>query len=71
MTAIVDSFEGDYMVLEVDGTVKDIPRCEVEASVQVGDVVRQKNGKWYKDEEQTKARQKKIKSLMDSVWEDE
>jgi acid phosphatase class B len=70
MKGIVDRFEGDFVVLEIDGVTKDIMKSEVDDHVKAGDSVVFLDGKWIVDEDQTKKRANQIKKLMDDVWED-
>ena len=70
MKGIVDRFEGDFVVIEIEGNTKDIPKKQVDPSVKVNDVVELVDGKWIVKEEETEKRKKEIKALMDSVWED-
>lgn len=70
MRGIVDRFEGDIVVIEIDGIMMDIPHALVEPSIKAGDSVVLVDGKWVKDEIETKSRTKKIGKLMESVWED-
>ncbi|MEF2964622.1 DUF3006 domain-containing protein [Paenibacillus sp. M1] len=70
MAAIVEGFEGEYCILEIDGAVKDVPRRQVDASVRAGDVVTWNGEKWVSDMEETKNRSRQIRKLMDEVWED-
>jgi hypothetical protein len=67
---IVDRYEGEFVVIEVDGVTKDILKADVDANVKVGDTVVFVDGKWLTDEDETKNRSKQIKKLMDNVWED-
>ena len=70
MKGIVDRFEGDFVVIEIEGNTKDVPKKQVDPSVKVNDVVELVDGKWIVKEEETEKRKKEIKALMDSVWED-
>ncbi|MFD0868751.1 DUF3006 domain-containing protein [Paenibacillus residui] len=70
MKGIVDRFEGNYVVIEVDGQTKDVPRNEVDPDVKDGDVVILVDGLWRKDPQGTKERMEQIKKLMEDVWED-
>jgi hypothetical protein len=67
---IVDRFEGEFVVIEVDGVTRDILKADVDANVKVGDTVVFVDGKWLIDVEETKCRSKEIKKLMDDVWDD-
>lgn len=70
MKGIVDRFEGDYAIIEIDGKANDVARSIVDVSVKVGDVVTLVNGVWKTDLSETKQRKQHIKQLMDDVWED-
>ncbi|WP_277584275.1 DUF3006 domain-containing protein [Psychrobacillus antarcticus] len=70
MKGIVDRFEGNIVVIEINGHTQDISKDMVNTDVKVSDVVELVNGKWVSKKEQTDKRKKEIKSLMDSVWED-
>ena len=70
MKGIVDRFEGNMVVIEIDGHTQDIPKDIVDLTVKVNDVVELVNGKWITKPEESATRKKEIKSLMDSVWED-
>lgn len=67
---IVDRFEGDFAVIEVDGKTHDVKKSEVNPEVKVNDVVIFRDGKWVTDPNETKSRKTQIKKLMESVWED-
>jgi hypothetical protein len=70
MKGIVDRFEDDIVVIEIDGVTQDIPKALVNPGVQAGDSVELVNGKWVADRADTESRRKKIKGLMEDVWED-
>jgi hypothetical protein len=70
MKGIVDRFEGDFVVIEVDGVTSDIAKSEVDNNVKTGDSVLFVDGKWVTDQNETIIRSKEIKKLMDDVWED-
>jgi hypothetical protein len=67
---IVDRYEVEFVVIEVDGVSRDILKADVDPNVRVGDTVVFVDGKWLTDEEETKSRSKEIKKLMDEVWDD-
>jgi hypothetical protein len=67
---IVDRFEGDYAIIEIDGDTKDFPRTEVSADVSEGDVVDCIEGKWEKNEAETKKRTEEIKKQAEDLWAD-
>lgn len=70
MKGIVDRFEGDFVVIEIDGKTQDIPKALVDDHVQVNDCVTLQRNKWQTVKSETEIRKNTIKSLMDSVWED-
>lgn len=70
MKGIVDRFEGDIVVIEIYGVTKDFARSEVGGDVRPGNSVILIDGKWVTDEIETKDRARKIKELMNDVWED-
>ncbi|WP_315906762.1 DUF3006 domain-containing protein [Priestia koreensis] len=70
MKGIVDRFENDIVVIEIRGQTEDVSKNIVHDNVREGDVVLLVNGKWVRDEEETKKREREIQTLMDDVWED-
>jgi uncharacterized cupin superfamily protein len=70
MKGIVDRFEGEFVVIEIEGEIKDVLKSDVDSNVKAGDSVNFVNGKWHCDEDKTKKRSNEIKKLMDDVWED-
>jgi len=70
LRGIVDRFEGEYVVIEVDGKTQEIEKRKVSVGVAAGDVVVLNDGIWFKDETGTESRSAEVKKLMDSVWED-
>ncbi|WP_211750274.1 DUF3006 domain-containing protein [Paenibacillus sp. Marseille-Q4541] len=70
MQGIVDRFEGDYAIIEIDGKTRDVAKSIVNSSVKVGDVVTLVDGIWKPNLTETEEREKQIKHLMDDVWED-
>ena len=59
MKGIVDRFEGDFVVIEIEGNTKDVPKKQVDSSVKVNDVVELVDGKWIVKEEETEKRRKR------------
>jgi hypothetical protein len=70
LTGIVDSIEGEFFVIEIDGISTDVPKAEVDSNVKAGDLVEKVAGKWVTNMALTSDRAKKISKLMDDVWED-
>lgn len=70
MKGIVDRFEENIVVIEINGKTQDILRSFVAEDVQEGDVVEFQDGIWIRNPLATEKRSKKIKDLMDSLWDD-
>lgn len=70
MKGIIDRFEDELVVIEVDGKTQDVHTSLVADDVKMGDVVFFQEGVWKKDEKATKERASMMKSLMNDVWED-
>ena len=66
---IVDRFEGEYAVMEIDGVMNIIRRCDIPAETREGDVLRLEDSRWMIDREETEKRKKEIKDLADKLWE--
>ena len=67
---IIDRVEGDYVLVEMDGGIKPYPRNLFPKEFKAGDVVIINGNSIRIDKKETINRQKKIKNLMDSIWED-
>ncbi|MFE7064466.1 DUF3006 domain-containing protein [Sutcliffiella sp. NPDC057660] len=70
MEGIIDRFEGDIVVIEIDGQTKDFPKSEVDPACKPNDVVLLVGGIWLPNLSKTKKRKKHIQNLMNDVWED-
>lgn len=70
MQAIVEGFEGDFCILEIDGQTKAVPRQQMDEKAKAGDIVVWNGEKWIPDLKQTEDRTRQIGKLMDEVWED-
>ncbi|SDK22596.1 DUF3006 domain-containing protein [Natronincola ferrireducens] len=67
MKIIIDRFEGDYAVVELeDKSIVDMPIALVPQNATEGDVIEIKV-----DMEETESRKKRIEQLMKDLWEDE
>lgn len=66
---IIDRFEGDFAVVEVDGqAMKDIPRTNIPANAQEGDVLKFVDGLYEIDVEETKRIRDEVETLMKDPW---
>ena len=68
MKGIIDRFEGNMAVVEIDGRLQDIPRDQLPDKVKEGDVIVEENGVYLIDEEETKRRRKEIEKLTKDLW---
>jgi len=67
---ILDRYEGDYAVIEVDNQIINIDRDSLEEGLKEGDVLVFKQGRYYKDEETTKARKKYMADRFSKLWKE-
>lgn len=65
---ILERFEDDTAVLEIDGEIKKIDRSKISDSVSAGDVLIEKDGVFMADKENTEKRRKEILKLQNSLW---
>lgn len=65
---ILERFEDDTAVLEIDGEIKKISRSRISDSVSAGDVLIEKDGIFMADKENTEKRRKEILKLQNSLW---
>lgn len=70
VVGIIDGFEEDYCIIEVDGLTRDVLRNLVESGARTGDVVEWDGCKWIVNQKMTQERSKEIQKLMDDVWDD-
>lgn len=69
MALIIDSFEGDFAVVEVDGKeMKDIPIKDIPQGTKQGDVLRFIEGKYEIDVEETKRIRAEVEEMMKDIW---
>ncbi len=66
---IIDRFEGEYAVVEIEGDIKTIRRSDISNEAREGDVVVLENNHWIIDRKDTEKLRKEIKELADKLWE--
>ncbi|MCX5780276.1 MAG: DUF3006 domain-containing protein [Firmicutes bacterium] len=66
---IIDRFEGNRAVVEIEGRITSILRCDIPSDAGEGDVIVEADQKWTVDREATRRRQQTIQALADEVWE--
>jgi hypothetical protein len=70
MQGIIDRFEGDYAVVEMeDRTMKDILRSQVSTDATEGDIIVLVGNVYVVDKGATELRKAEVKKLSDSIWE--
>lgn len=67
---IIDRFEGDIVVVEINGKIKNFPKSILPEETQIGDVLIIDKNKIAVDKKETEKRRKDIQKLMNEVWED-
>lgn len=67
---ILDRYEGDYAVIEVDNQIINIDRNLLEEGLAEGDVLVLKQGRYYKDKEATSARRKYMADRFGKLWKE-
>lgn len=67
---IIDRFEGNIAVVEIDGKTKDFPKAIFPKKAAVGDVVEIDGDKVKVLKDETEKLRKEIEDLMNDVWED-
>jgi Protein of unknown function (DUF3006) len=70
LKGIIDRFEGEYVVVEVDGITKGFLKEGFPKDAKPGDVVIIEESKITIARDETKKLRKEIEDLMDEVWED-
>lgn len=70
MKGIIDRFEGDWVVVEINGETKDFKRGLFPNEASVGDVVKIDGGTVKILKEETEKLRQEIEDLMNDVWED-
>lgn len=70
MKGIIDRFEGDFAVVEIEGQTKDFPKSMFPLDAKPGDVVVISDNKVSIQNEETENLRREIEQLMEDVWED-
>ena len=70
MRGIIDQFEEDWVIVEIDGETQDFKRAIFPKEAVVGDVVEIEGNKVKILKDETQQLRKEIEELMDDVWED-
>lgn len=70
MRAIIDRFEGDFAILEIEDGHTKVPRILLPPQAREGDVLVDRDKKWILDIEATQERKDKIEKLAEELWQD-
>ena len=70
MKGIIDRFEDDLAVVEIDGETKDFQRAIFPNDAVAGDVVKIEGNVVTILKDEIKRLRQEIEDLMDEVWED-
>ena len=70
MKGIIDRFEEDWAVVEIDGETIDFKRAIFPNDAVAGDVVKIEGNVVTILKDETKRLRQEIEELMDEVWED-
>ncbi|MBS4220268.1 DUF3006 domain-containing protein [Bacillus sp. FJAT-49711] len=70
MRGIIDRFEGDWVVVEIEGETMDFKRSIFPKEAAAGDVVDMNGDKVRILKAETDKLRKEIEELMDEVWDD-
>ena len=70
MRGIIDQFEEDWVIVEIEGETRDYKRAIFPEEAVVGDVVKIDGNQVTILKDETKRLRKEIEELMDEVWED-
>ncbi|MBM7867868.1 DUF3006 family protein [Heliobacterium gestii] len=69
MAMIIDRFEGEFAVVEVDGKKTiDIPKKNLPVEAKEGDVLQSRDGKYAIDREETNRLRAEANKRMDDFW---
>jgi len=67
---ILDRFEGNYAIIEIDGEISDVEQHLIDKRAKEGDVLTVIDGIYYKDNQATKKRKKDLADKFKDMWED-
>ncbi|EOO71741.1 MULTISPECIES: DUF3006 domain-containing protein [Bacillus cereus group] len=66
---IIDRFEGDLAVIEINSITIDVPKSKLPSTVKEGDVLIIENDTYTIDKNETEKRRREIQSLMDKLFD--
>lgn len=69
MRAVIDRFEGEYAVLEINNEMVNVRHSDLPPKVREGDVLLWQRGSWVLDYEASRYRKKMADELMKQLWD--
>lgn len=66
---VIDRFEGEWVVIEIEGTTRDFPRTSLPKEMKVGDAVIIDNGSIRPNNQESAKRKSDMEQLMDELFE--
>lgn len=66
---IIDRFEGEYAVVEIEGVMKIVKHSDLPAEAQAGDVLIFDKNQWQIDNQGTEKLKQNIDKLANELWE--
>lgn len=66
---VLERFEGDTVVLEIDGNFKNVPRTMLSGKIKEGTVLVFENNMYLPDSAATENRRKTIAALQEDLFE--
>ncbi|WP_430413661.1 DUF3006 domain-containing protein [Lederbergia citrea] len=70
MKGIIDRFEENWVVVEINGITKDFDKTIFPKEATTGDVVKIEGNKVTVLADETKKLRKEVEDLMEELWED-
>lgn len=65
---IIDRFENEYAIIEIEGTPKVVERSDIPSEAREGDVMVFSRNTWTIDKTGTIRRSQKINNLANELW---
>jgi len=65
---IIDRFEGDYAVVEIEGVTTNINRSDIPPDAREGDVIMSDKSQWKIDRQTTDKLKQEVQKLADDLW---
>ena len=66
---IIDRFEGELAVIEINNSTIDVPKSKLPATAKEGDVLIIEDDNYTIDKDETAKRRREVQDLMDKLFE--